>query len=239
MKTTHTEKLSEVYIDYHKGLKEDKYELLKILDNLIVWPVSLSTGAIALIFTGKGNLVFSKYCLILFVFSITFGLLARLTNMWAIRLYNIMEAEFTIHCKMLCFPHSNDLLRGDETAREVYYLLQETFKIDEPNIIRDYDIVSEEHKELMDVSARAFYNKYVEYSKVEFDIAVENLDNIMIKCFGLKENYFIKRREKKANNIVRRRLAKVSNFSGKLLCYVSIGCFIGSLLIMLLGYINN
>lgn len=201
MKKNYIEIFGEVYRDFHKDLKSQQEKISEFFDKIIVWLIGLSTGAIALIFSSIDKLAFINKATINWTLgflagSILFGIVGRVFNAIATYLNYKFSAMFDFEVKLLEIPHKPRKLQGDESAEVIYQLMQDDFKVDFPFILEQKKSLPEEQWSQVDENMRNLYDDYSKWSLSEIHFALKEFNKIMISTFGLKENYFDKRRIK-------------------------------------------
>ncbi len=189
MVKTLVEHIADAYLEYYPKVTESGKEIIRYKDNMIVWPVSLSTGAIVLLLSSMDKQTFIpsqtvKIAVILFVICVICGLLARLINAHLMEKSSTASDEFYFRTLLEKIPHNPLKLSGKETAAHIYIMLQECFKIDIPSVLQESD-----------EDARKYYDEYVEFSTAELDRASKLFDNLMVDTFGYNDDYFEKKRQ--------------------------------------------
>ncbi len=244
MEKTLKEYLADIYLEYYNELWKGSQELKKNVDNMIVWPVSLSAGAILLMNSTSQHVsltpnLYTSTALILVTFSILAGVFARFFYTLAVRLYFDMERFFQFRCMMERLPTKPFTLAGKETSEQIYYMLQESFKIDYKRILDERDKVDPKFWHKADENARKFYKDFAEFRESEFKIAVQHFDEIIIESFGYREDYFEKRREKGINHKIKKTKATICKNLGMVLYISSIILFSGGTILLLYYSLRN
>lgn len=193
------EHFAELYLKYNAVISNSSKEIIKHNDNMIVWPVSLSTGAIVLIISNLDKLQFLStiniyICIVLFAIAIISGLLTRFINTHTLRLSSSLIDDFYFRSLLETLPHHPFTLKGDETSEEIHMLLIESFNITESNILQ-----------VSDEDARNYYKMQVEFRISEYDRVKTKFDRLMIDTLGLPHNYFEAARQKNEEGGYRKR----------------------------------
>lgn len=202
MVKNYVEHLADTYLEYYKELKDSQKEVNTNVDKLSVWPVSLATGAVVLIFSiDKSKTLLGSdiinWGLILYTVTILAGVFSRLFSIWSIRQFSDLNSGFLFNTLMEKYPNKGFKLHGNESAWQIYIMLQESFKVDYPFIIKGYEDMTESEMQVFDEIAREFYEGYVEFSQSESQRAMEKFDIITEISFGYKDGYFKEEREKR------------------------------------------
>lgn len=203
MQKSISEYLAETYLEYRSKLESTQKELNNNIDKTSMWLVSLSTGAIVFIFSinninSNFNVFTIKLAIYLYTIALLCGFFSRFFSFWSIRAYADLNAGFMFRSYIEKFPNKGVDLNGNENAEQIYYLLQESFKIDKPELINQYPQSAIDREEF-DKIARDYYNEYKEYNTEETNRATEKFDRILEVSYGYKEGYFSKRRESKGD----------------------------------------
>ena len=193
--------LSNIFLTRQKELEEGSNKLSEIIDNFIVWIISLSTGSIALIFASFGRLEFLtkenlKYTIILLTVSIMSAVLGRTFSSISSYIGYQLNSLFAFGLRSFEIPFHKRELIGNETADLIYLYLKADFEIDFPIIQDSLTKLEGEEIEKYNKKVRQFYLDFSESKSKEMKYALELINNEMITSFGLKKDHFEKHKPK-------------------------------------------
>jgi hypothetical protein len=189
MPKSHNQLIAETY---KKAIADSNKLGLRLSDNIsnvIVWIVGFSIGGLALILTNPDKLTFlnkaGEQKVILFLAaSVISGVIGRviylLSEYKAIRLNLLLD----IFLAKFEHPYQPRKLRGDELAWEILYNYKEDFP---DRSAEEYLLFEEFAKNNEHEKAREFYIETVNWSGAEYEIAINNVTNIINDVYGYKK----------------------------------------------------
>lgn len=241
MKIPYRKEVTEVNINWIKDVRQDGHKISELFDKIIVWVISLSTGAIVLIFSNLDKLKFvdSKTIngtLLFLVISVICGIVGRILFAIASYLSNMLISQFDFILRIRETEPKSRALVGDETSELIYAYLIEDFELEEQNILGRKKINPVEKHNQIDADARDFYKKMSTYFDEEFKKRLIEIHEITEFSLGFKSGYF--RNKKFKNNRVRGITMRSSSFLSNVMYLISISSLGGSILYFFIKYIK-
>lgn len=200
MKKKHIQTLTSIFKDFHTNLQEKDKQLSDLFDKILVWIISLSTGAIVFIissveiiqYLNKQVLGISLFFLIV---SIITGVVGRIFSAISIHISYSQAMSFDIELEAMKLRRGYKL-NGTETTEIINEYMLEDFEVDISELIATKNKAEKERWKEIDKIAREYYEKYAKMSEEARNAAFDELKKITISSFGLKKNAF----NKKGNN---------------------------------------
>lgn len=182
---------SKDYREYHKEVRATGKWLNELIDKILVWILSLSTGSIVLLFSSIDKVKFASKesidaIVILLTISIFAGVIGRVIYAVSIYINNELSESLESSLRALALPYHPYILRGDETAEEVYELIKVSFDLDLTLVIEGIKDMDSDKKKIHDQNVRQFYDQLKEGIKDDQQEALNIVNANMNAALGIR-----------------------------------------------------
>ena len=229
--------LRDIFITRQNELEISGDKLSENHDKFIVWIISLSTGAIALLFSTVDKIGFLTTELItfpvgFFIASILTGVLGRTLSSISSHIGYRLNSLFAFSLRSMEIPFKNRVLRGDETAEQIYIYLKMDFNADFPEIIEKSKKQSGDELEKYNKETIEFYRQYAHASKTDLDNAMVKINMALLNSYGYSKDYFEKRKNKKDSNRTKGIVMRFCNVTHLILYMLSMSSFVLAIILI-------
>ena len=229
--------LKDIFIKRQNELEISGDKLSENHDKFIVWIISLSTGAIALLFSTIDKIEFLTTELIafpvgLFIASILTGVLGRTLSSISSHIGYRLNSLFAFSLRSLEIPLKNRELNGNETAEQIYLYLNTDFNADFPDILEKSKKLSRDELNIFDKETIEFYKDYAMASKRDLDSAMDKINLALLKSYGYSEDYLKKRTSKKSSNRIKGIVMRVCTATHLIFYLLSMSSFVSAIILI-------
>ncbi|ANE50770.1 hypothetical protein [Flavisolibacter tropicus] len=184
---------SKDFREYYKGVRESGKRLEEMIDNILVWLLSLSTGAIVLIISSIDKIKFTEkknisVIVIILTASVVLGIIGRIAYAISIYLNNALSENMDSSLMANLVHYYPYTLRGNETSEEIYQLAKDSFDLDLTIIIDAGKSLTGHDKVAYDKRTRDFYEHLKESVKVDQQQALSQVIGKMNEALGVDLN---------------------------------------------------
>jgi hypothetical protein len=194
-----SETLIHFFLENLESLKENQRNNFHLLDQLVLWIVGLSIGGLSLILINLTDLaqffsyIILKISIILLVISLISGISFR-CFCYLLQL-EFQKAEFYLRGALTdknFMQNDPSQIDNENDINEIIRQFKNDFDEDLSFELQNYNDASESHKLVIITSLKNHYKKISEWSKKDFELGQQFINDTFQKAFGLsKKEYSI------------------------------------------------